>query len=625
MLNELGSRDFSNGFGYLVVKWGVENGHAYCGLIGEMELHRNLRSFIDTLRKEQDIVEITAEVDPYLELAEIHRRVIAEGGPALLFTNVKGSRYPVFSNMFGTIRRVDLAFGPRPEQLMKDVISLTHKLVPPTLGKIWGERNLLMDLAKTGTKTVSSAPILDVVDSPAKLSELPVLTSWHEDGGPFITLPLVYTENPKTKEHNLGMYRVQIYDNQTTGIHWQIHKGGGFHHFEAEQNNQSLPTTVFLGGPPALIASAIAPVPEPLPELLLTSFIMGEKLPVVKDPNGGSYPLIAEAEFAIVGKVPPHKRRMEGPFGDHYGYYSLEHDFPILEVDRVYHRKDAIYPATVVGKPVQEDYYLGDFLQRLLSPAFPMAMPGIRDLWTYAETGFHALASAVVRESYKRETLVNAFRILGEGQLTLTKFLMLTDQSVKLENFAELFETILARFNPATDLYVMGNTSMDTLDYTGRKFNHGSKAIMMGTGDPIRSLPGQYHGPELPGINDIDVYCRGCLVVSGASFEQDEELGARLVAQSADQLREWPIVFLVDDVEIAKSQASFLWTTFTRFDPAFDMYAESELIRHHVSYKLPIVIDARMKPWYPGEVLTRPDIDQKVSERWTEYFGKKHF
>lgn len=590
-------------------------------------MHRNLRSFMDTLRREQDLVEITAEVDPYLELAEIHRRVIAEGGPALLFTNVKGSRYPVFSNMFGTLRRVDLAFGPRPEQLMKQAIALTHELVPPTFGKVWGKRDLLLDLVKTGTKKVSAsqAPILQAVDAPGRLRELPALTSWHEDGGPFLTLPLVYTEHPKTGDHNLGMYRIQIYDDQTTGVHWQIHKGGGFHYHEAELANEDFPTTVFLGGPPALIASAIAPGPEFLPELLLTSFIMGEKLAVVDDPNGGRYPLIAEAEFAIVGKVPPHKRRLEGPFGDHYGYYSLAHDFPFLNVERVYHRKDAIYPATVVGKPVQEDYYLGDFLQKLFSPAFPMVMSGVRDLWTYAETGFHALAAAVVRESYKREAIANAFRILGEGQLTLTKFLILTDKHVDLGNFRELFETVLERFDPRTDLFVIGNTSIDTLDYTGRRLNHGSKGILLGTGDPIRTLPGEYHGPELPGIDQVAAYCRGCLCVQGASFEQDPELAPRLVQQSAADLRDWPVVFLVDDVSIAAHQSSFLWTTFTRFDPAHDIYAETELIRHHPSYQCPIVIDARMKPGYPQEVETRPDIDELVSKRWTEYFGKTNF
>lgn len=353
-----------------------------------------------------------------------------------MFSQVKGSSFPVVTNLFGTTRRVDLAFGPRPEQLMKQTVALLHELLPPKPQTLWKQRKLLFDLLRVGTKTVSSnrAPVLEAEQPEVDLSQLPVITSWQEDGGPFITLPLVYTQHPETGQHNLGMYRMQIFDRRTTGMHWQIHKGGGFHHHEAEKRNQSLPVRVFLGGPPALIASAIAPVPESLPELMLASLILGEKLPVVR-PGTNGYPIIAEAEFVLSGYVPPHERRPEGPFGDHYGYYSLKHDFPVFHVQSVHHRKDAIYPATVVGKPKQEDYYLGEFLQRLLSPAFPLAMPGVKDLWTYAETGFHPLAAAVVRESYRREALAHAFRILGEGQLTLTKFLIVTDQVLPLDDF----------------------------------------------------------------------------------------------------------------------------------------------------------------------------------------------
>ena len=213
------------------------------------------------------------------------------------------------------------------------------------------------------------------------------------------------------------------------------------------------------------------------------------------------------------GSVAPHVRRPEGPFGDHYGYYSWTHDFPVFQVSHMWHRKDAIYPATIVGKPRQEDYYLGDFLQRLLSPAFPMAMPGVKDLWTYAETGFHALAAAVVRESYSREALGTAFRILGEGQLTLTKFLMITDQPVDLAKFDELLITVLERFRPETDLFIFDKTSHDTLDYTGGKLNHGSKAVMLGVGEPVRELPGIYGEGSIDEISGIEVYCPGCLVV----------------------------------------------------------------------------------------------------------------
>ncbi|SCW30969.1 menaquinone biosynthesis decarboxylase, SCO4490 family [Paenibacillus tianmuensis] len=582
----------------------------------------NLRSFLEALRKENQLKVISAPVDPNLELAEIHRRVIDEQGPALLFTNVKGASFPVVTNLFGTSRRVDLAFGPRPEQLMKDIIAAKDTLLPPTPKAVWDQRQLLLDLLKVGTKNVSSdaAPVLQQCKTEAPLAGLPVLTSWQEDGGPFVTLPLVYTEHPENGNHNLGMYRMQVYDDRTTGMHWQIHKGGGFHYHEAEKRGQALPVTVFLGGPPALIASAIAPVPEHLPELLLTSLILGQKLPLVANPHGG-HRLVAEAEFAICGSVAPHVRRPEGPFGDHFGYYSLTHDFPVFNVSHVWHRKDAIYPATIVGKPRQEDYYLGEFLQKLLSPAFPMAMPGVKDLWTYAETGFHALAAAIVRESYSREAIVTAFRILGEGQLSLTKVLMVTDRQVELERFPTLLETVLERFDPLQDLYVFANTSNDTLDYTGDRLNHGSKAVLVGVGEPKRELPAVYMGGELPGISAAAVYCRGCLVVSGASYTDDPRLANRLAEEAGDRLAQWPLVIVADETSIAGDQTAFLWTVFTRFNPAADIYARTQVKRHHIGYELPLVIDARMKPGYPDELFPREDIVKLVDSRWSEYFA----
>jgi UbiD family decarboxylase len=585
-------------------------------------IFQSLRPFIEALRQNNELAIIDVPVDPVLEIAEIHRRVIDREGPALLFTNVKGSPFPIVTNLFGTSRRVDMAFGLRPEKLVNRLIGAMDTLVPPTLPALWREKDMLFDLIKVGIRNVrkEQAPILQASRTERPLAGLPALTCWQEDGGPFVTLPLVYTEHPlHAKQHNLGMYRMQVYDDSTTGMHWQIHKGGGFHYHEAEMRNEALPVSVFLGGPPALIASAIAPVPENVPELLLASFILGGKLPMVDNPLGG-HRIPAEAEFAIVGKVPPHERRPEGPFGDHFGYYSLTHDFPVLKVNHMWHRKDAIYPATIVGKPRQEDYYLGEFLQRLLSPAFPIVMSGVRSLWTYAETGFHPLAAAIVRESYSREALGTAFRILGEGQLTLTKFLILTDRPMDLANFPLLLETVLERFDPQKDLFVFDNTSHDTLDYTGHRLNHGSKAVLMGVGEPVRQLPGEYESGSIPGIQRVKPYCRGCLVVEGASYSKDPQLGARLAEQLSEQGSDWPLVVLADDVDIADAQTPFLWTTFTRFNPAADLYAASDAGRHHIGYRLPIVIDARMKPGYPDELFPREDIVELVDHRWKEYF-----
>src|ERR1051325_4500082 len=492
-------------------------------------MHRNLRSLLEFLRRENDLAEVSTEVDPYLELAEVHRRVIERGGPALLFTKVKGSRYPVVTNLFGTERRIELAFGPKPEALVRRAVHVAESLLPPRPAALWHERTLALEALKLGTTRVRRAPVPEGGDKAPRLEELPVLTTWQEDGGPFFTLPLVYTEHPLTRKHNLGMYRMQRFDSRTTGMHWQIHKGGGFHYHEAESQNQPLPVTVFLGGPPALILSAIAPLPEDVPELVLASVLAGEKIRVVDNPlEGFTHRLIAEAEFALVGRVPPRERRPEGPFGDHYGYYSLQHDYPVFHVEAVYHRRDAVFPATVVGKPRQEDFFIGDYLQKLLSPLFPVVMPSVRDLWTYGETGFHSLAAAVVRERYAREALVSAFRILGEGQLSLTKFLLLTHTPQDLRDFPRLFEHVLARFRPETDLFVFSNVSMDTLDYTSGTINKGSKAVMLGLGDAVRELPREFRGSLPAGVARAELFCAGCLVVEGASYKDEPELAARL-------------------------------------------------------------------------------------------------
>ncbi len=449
-------------------------------------MHKNLRSFLDQLRRENDIIEIEAEVDPYLEIAEIHRRVIEAQGKALLFKNVKGASFPVVTNLFGTIKRIELAFTKKPQEFVKTAVAMVEDLLPPKFGKLWGYRQMAFDALKLGTKQVRNAPVLEARQKETDLEKIPLLQLWHEDGGHFVTLPLIYTESPTNGKHNLGMYRIQRYDKTTTGIHWQIHKGGGFHYHEAEKLNQSLPVTIFLGGAPAMILSAIAPLPEDVPELMLASLLAGNKIETVKNPLENGHRLIAEAEFAICGKVAPHIRQPEGPFGDHYGYYSLIHDYPIFEANAVFHRKDAIYPATVVGKPRQEDFYIGDYLQELLSPLFPLVMPAVKDLWSYGETGFHSLAAAVVKERYSREALGAGFRILGEGQLSLTKFLLLTDKPQDLRDFKTLFEHILARVNWESDFFIFDRTAFDTLDYASGKINHGSKAMLVGVGDSIR-------------------------------------------------------------------------------------------------------------------------------------------
>ena len=579
----------------------------------------DLRVFLDELRRSGEVVEIEAEVDPELEAAEIHRRVIAAGGPALFFKRVKGCDFPLVTNLFGTAARVERAFGRWPRELIAEVARLPHELVPPSLGKLWSKRSLFASLAKVGMKRGSGGPVTEVVDTPPRLSRLPAMKTWARDGGRFVTLPLVYTEHPDGLGSNLGMYRVQLFDDASTGLHMQIGKGGGYHLKRAEEQGEALPVVIHVGGPPALILSAIAPLPENVPELLLASLMLRKRVPLATH-RASPLPIVADAEFALVGEIRPGDRRDEGPFGDHYGYYSETHSYPRFACKALLRRRDAIFPATVVGKPRQEDFFIGDYLQELLAPLFPVVMPAVKQLWSYGETGYHALAGAVVCNRYKREAMASAFRILGEGQLSLTKFLIATDGAVDVRDFKATLEHILARADFRTDLFLFSNLSMDSLDYAGPRIDEGSKGVLLGLGEPRRELRAEFTG-ELPeGVRDVRVFCKGCLVISAPMYRDEPEAAARIARHPC--FANWPLLVLSDDAERAtRSTVNFLWTTFTRFNPASDITASKvELVHNHPSFTPPIAIDARMKPWYPLELFSDDATSALVDRRWKEYF-----
>ncbi|HSR70212.1 MAG TPA: UbiD family decarboxylase [Acidobacteriota bacterium] len=580
----------------------------------------NLREYLEEIERRGLLRRVEAAVDPYLEIAEIHRRVIAAGGPVLLFENVKDSAFAVVTNLFGSQERIDLAFGDKPKRFVELAARAPEELIPPKPSLLWKHRGLLKQALHLGLKRRSSAPVAESLQDPPQLSRLPLLTSWIEDGGPFVTLPLVYSEDPDSGQHNLGMYRMQRHSDSSAGVHWQIGKGGGFHYHKAEQRGDALPLTLFIGGPPALILSAIAPLPENVPELILASLLQGRRLPMASSPHGHPHPLVAEAEFALQGWVPPYERLPEGPFGDHYGYYSLRHDYPVFHIDKIYHRRDAVYPATVVGKPRQEDFFIGDYLQELLSPLFPLVMPGVIDLWSYGETGYHALSAAVLRERYGREAMASAFRILGEGQLSLTKFLLALDRPLDLADFPSVLTYILERADFSRDLYVFSNLSMDTLDYSGPEVNKGSKGILLGLGEKQRRLPPQFNGQLPQGVERADLYTPGCLVLQGRPFKDEPQQAQRMTEWP--EFEDFPLLILVDDSRKTVSTGPrFLWTVFTRFEPAGDIYSRRLTVkRHHLGYQEPICIDARIKPHYPEELFCDPNTAKMVSRRWKEYF-----
>ncbi|CAM2068107.1 UbiD family decarboxylase [Sulfidibacter corallicola] len=558
----------------------------------------NLQSFISLLRQEGELLEIDEPLSPKLVIPEIQRRVVARKGPALLFNKVEGSPFPVATNLFGSQKRIDLAFGGDPGTFIRDLVHVAENMLPPKgLGQIWSLRHLAMKALKIGLKTHRKGPL--VANRLESLTDLPALTSWPEDGGPFVTLPLVYTEHPETGKGNLGMYRVQIQGPRQAGMHIQIHRGGGNHYFAAEKKGQGLPAAVLIGGPPALTLASIAPLPEDVPELIFASLLLGKKLDIIRNKSLAEIPLVAEADFCIYGRIPPKARAPEGPFGDHYGYYSLQHDYPFLEVEHIYHRPGAIFPATVVGRPPQEDHYIALYLQELFSPLFPLVMKGVKDVFAYEESGVHSLAGAIVSERYHKEAFTCCMRVLGEGQLSLSKVLMATEAPLDLRDFRPFLEHILARCDFRTDLHILANISQDTLDYTGPEVNKGSKAVFLGLGEKkfelATEVPGSLSNPD---FGEPHLFCPGVLVVKGPAYEQDREAPNRLLALPEIQKYRW-VVLHDDPKDAAASDHDFLWHIFTRFEPAGDIYAKNRVVRHHVVFEAPLVIDCRMKPGYP--------------------------
>lgn len=574
----------------------------------------SLKEFADLLRAQGYLVDVFAPVDPNLEIPEIHRRVIENQGPALLFHNVKGSKFPVLTNIFGTQERVHFLFSRVDQSIFSQVANFLTS--PPSLKQCWQNKHIALRALRMRPRRSRLSRFPWLTDASVTLDSLPLLKSWPEDGGSFLTLPLIYTESPVTHTANLGMYRMQRFDHQTTGLHFQIQKGGGMHLFEAEQFNQNLPVSVFLSGNPFLILSAISPLPEHVSELLFCGFLQNKPLRYKKH-SRFPHPMLLDAEFILQGECPAHIRQPEGPFGDHFGYYSLRHDFPVFRCKHIFYKKDAIYPATVVGKPYQEDFYLGELLQKLLSPLLPLVIPGLLSLKSYGEAGFHALAAAIVKERYWKESLMTALRILGEGQLSLTKYLMVSDQNMDLDCFPSVLSTILSRLQPSRDLIFLPNTSNDTLDYTGgATLNQGSKVIMLGVGPEIRKLPETYCGGSIPTIRNIQAFCPGCLLLETSL----STINIPLLLQHPN-LSAWPLIVLTDHIESSLSDKDFLWKTFTRSSPALDMHMNFTALKNHqANYSFPIILNALMKPSYPEEVKVDSDTQQLVSTRWKEYF-----
>ncbi|MBW3543751.1 MAG: UbiD family decarboxylase, partial [Planctomycetes bacterium] len=488
--------------------------------------YRSLRQCVDDLARTGRLVRIDEEIDPRLEAAEIQRRVYAAGGPAVLYARVKGCRFPMVSNLFGTLERTRFLFRDTLETV-KRLVEL--KADPAAFWKNpWRYRGLPRVGWNTRPKFVRGGPVLAAQTT---IGELPQLVSWPKDAGAFITLPQVYTEDPNrpgTRHSNLGMYRVQLsggkYEpGREVGLHYQIHRSIGAHHAAAIARGERLRVNVFVGGPPAMTLSAVMPLPEGLSELMFAGALGGRRVRMVRGArvarvargwgarmeDGGwrmELPVAAEADFCIVGSIDPSRTLPEGPFGDHLGYYSLAHEFPVLDVAAVFHRRDAVWPFTVVGRPPQEDTSFGEIIHEITGPAIPAVVPGVHAVHAVDAAGVHPLLLAIGSERYvpyatrrrPQELLTCANAILGQGQLSLAKYLLIAaredDPRLDVHDVAAFLEHILRRVDWQSDLHFQTRTTIDTLDYSGTGLNEGSKLIIAAAGSPCRELPADVPG-----------------------------------------------------------------------------------------------------------------------------------
>ncbi len=597
--------------------------------------YRNLSECVRDLEANGQLIRIEQEVDQKLEVAAIQRRVYRAGGPALLFTRVRDCRFPLLGNLFGTLERTRFLFRDSLERVhrllaMKVRPEIAWKEPGASLRAVRGLPHLL-------PKLVGSGPILA---HNTTLDQLPQLWNWPRDGGPFITLPQVYSESaqhPGWRGSNLGMYRIQLAGNRyrpnaEVGLHYQLHRGIGVHQAEALERGLPFRVNIFLGGPPSLTVAAVMPLPEGLPELVFAGLLGGRRLRLVVRP--GELPIPAEADFCITGIVDPQRTLPEGPFGDHLGYYSLTHDFPVLQVEKVYHRPGAIWPFTTVGRPPQEDTTFGAFIHQLTGPLIPQLIPGVQAVHAVDAAGVHPLLLAIGSERYTpyagrrrpQELLTQANALLGQGQLSLAKYLLIAareDQpQLDVHDIPGFFRHLLERVDWRRDLHFQTRTTIDTLDYSGTGLNEGSKVVIAAAGEMGRRLaevtPGDLRLP--PGFTAPRLVLPGILVVqgppAGGGAGGDDPLLGNFCAtyQPPGKGPEIPLVVVVDDSEfVARTLDNFLWVTFTRSDPASDLYGVgATVIGKHWGCSGPLVIDARRKPHHAPPLEEEPAVERRV-------------
>ena len=597
-------------------------------------MYKNTQQCVTDLEKHGHIIRIKEEVDPYLEMAAIHLRVHEMGGPALLFENVKGSPFRAASNLFGTIDRSKFIF--------RDTLQSVQQLVELRNNPMQAAKNPFKLLGSAGA-AISALPKKAIFNKPVNygqttISKLPQIQCWPMDGGAFVTLPIVYTEDADrvgVMNSNIGMYRIQLNGNEYVpdkeiGLHYQLHRGIGVHQTKWNKRNQPMKLSVFVGGPPALSVGAVMPLPEGLSEVIFAGVLGNKRFAYFYDENNNC--VAADADFVITGYVNPQENKPEGPFGDHLGYYSLKHNFPLMHVSKVYHQKDAIWPFTVVGRPPQEDTSFGKLIHEITGPVLPKEIPGLKEVYAVDAAGVHPALFAIgserytpyVKERKPAELLTIANHALGKGQLSLAKYLIIAahedNEKLHTHNEEEFLQHILQRVDLTRDLHFYTKTSIDTLDYSGDGLNEGSKVVIAAAGNVIRELCA-----EVPTIiknnNSSFMVMKGVASVTLNKYSSHDnavkeiaEFSNRIQQDGLDNLKQLPLIIICDDAEFtAKTINNFVWVTFTRSNPSKDIHGVQSFTENkHWGCNGPLIIDARIKPHHAPILEKDPSVEKRI-------------
>ncbi|GAB4146135.1 MAG: UbiD family decarboxylase [Bacteroidia bacterium] len=597
--------------------------------------YRSLEDCLIDLEKHGQLKRIKEEVDPELEMSAIHLRVHEAGGPALLFENVKGSSFRAASNIFGTVERSRFIF--------RDAIAKVQRMVDLKSDPMKALKNPLrnLDVPFTALKALPKKVLFNapVLENETTISKLPLIRHWPMDGGAFVTLPVVYTEDPDqpgVMHSNIGMYRIQLTGNDYTtdkeiGLHYQLHRGIGVHQTKANAKGQPLKVSVFVGGPPSLTFGAVMPLPEGLSELTFAGVLGNRRIRYTYRDGFG---IAADADFVITGEVYPGENKPEGPFGDHLGYYSLKHPFPLMRVRKVWHRKNAIWPFTVVGRPPQEDTSFGALVHELTGKAIPDEIPGLKAVHAVDGSGVHPLLLAIGSERYtpylkeKRpaEILTIANHILGFGQLSLAKYLFISSHEdnpdLDIHDIRAFFTHILERIDFTRDLHFHTQTSIDTLDYSGDGLNTGSKVVFAAAGEKKRNLSAPSALWNMPdGFSQPVSVIPGIVAVKAHAFtdypsseKEMKKLSESLALNDPHLLEGTAMIVICDDAEFtAASLHNWLWVTFTRSNPSHDIYGVNAFTEHkHWGCRGPVIIDARTKKHHAPPLVKDPAIEKKI-------------